>query len=58
MERFNIIHEWQGYHSAFSNMLLWVLEARKTCEDPAALAMLAEVLAFVRQEIEAVPDFS
>lgn len=58
MEWQNHVHEWRGYTLALNHLLLWALEARKTCEDPGALAMLGALKAYVEREIAAVPDLS
>jgi hypothetical protein len=54
----NHVHEWQGYTLALNHLLLWVLDARGTCEAPGALALLGALKAYLEREIAAVPDLS
>ena len=58
MEWQNHVHEWRGYNLALNHLLLWTLDARKTCEDPGGLAMLGTLKAYIEREIEAEPDLS
>ena len=56
MEPQAVVNQWHGYTRAFSHVLLRLYALQAACEQPAGLAALAEVKAFVTQEIEDAPE--